>query len=45
MGLASFDYGAHIAHYFLICKKETRNKRIEQTLIEVGPAVDFPHFC
>ena len=38
MGLA-VDYGAHIAHYFLTCDEETRNKRIELTLIEMGPAV------
>ena len=38
MGLA-VDYGAHIAHYFLTCEEETRNKRIELTLIEMGPAV------
>merc|ERR1712062_79780 len=38
MGLA-VDYGTHIAHYFLTCEEETRNKRIELTLIEMGPAV------
>ena len=38
MGLA-VDYGAHIAHYFLTCDEENRNKRIEKTLINIGPAV------
>ena len=38
MGLA-VDYGAHIAHYFLTCDEENRNKRIEKTLIDIGPAV------
>ena len=38
MGLA-VDYGAHIAHFFMTCDEETRDKRIEKTLIQIGPAV------
>ena len=38
MGLA-VDYGAHIAHCFMTCNEENKNKRIEKTLANIGPAV------
>ena len=38
MGLA-VDYGAHIAHYFMTCSEGDKNKRIEKTLTNIGPAV------
>ena len=38
MGLA-VDYGAHIAHYFMTVENGDRNQRIQETLINIGPAV------
>ena len=38
MGLA-VDYGAHITHYFMTTDGADRNKRVETTLIDMGPAV------
>ena len=38
MGLA-VDYGAHIAHYFMTTEAPTRNERVEETLVNIGPAV------
>ncbi len=38
MGLA-VDYGAHIAHYFMTADFPTRDERVRQTLIHIGPAV------
>ena len=38
MGLA-VDYGAHIAHFFMTVENGDRNQRIQETLINIGPAV------
>ena len=38
MGLA-VDYGAHITHYFMTTDGTDRTKRVETTLIDMGPAV------
>ena len=35
----SVDYSSHITHYFMSCNAETRHKRVETTIAEIGPAV------